>query len=107
MPGCARCADSREALRKAAQAVARDELIWRDLDVIEHMDYAVTLGVLTLPAVAINGRLVFIIPAHTGPVAARLGGSSQAATLPWALIRCRRSSPTGNGWPRGSLFLPG
>jgi hypothetical protein len=59
VPGCVRCADSREALREAAQAVAGEELIWRDLDVIEHMDYAVTLGVLTLPAVAINGRLVF------------------------------------------------
>ena len=59
IPGCVRCADSRAALREAAQAVAADELIWRDLDVIEHMDYAVTLGVLSLPAVAINGRLVF------------------------------------------------
>jgi hypothetical protein len=59
IPGCVRCADSREALRETAQAVAGEELIWRDLDVIEHMDYAVTLGVLSLPAVAINGHLVF------------------------------------------------
>jgi hypothetical protein len=59
IPGCVRCADSREALRETAQAVAGEELIWRDLDVIEHMEYAVTLGVLTLPAVAINGHLVF------------------------------------------------
>jgi len=59
IPGCVRCADSREPLRKAAQAAAADELIWRDLDVLEHIDYAVTLGVLTLPAVAINGRLIF------------------------------------------------
>ena len=59
IPGCVRCADSREALRHAAQTVAGDELIWRDLDVIEHMDYAVALGVLTLPAVAINGHLAF------------------------------------------------
>jgi hypothetical protein len=59
IPGCVRCADSREALRKAARAVAGDELVWRELDVIEHMDYAVSLGVLTLPAVAINGHLAF------------------------------------------------
>jgi len=56
IPGCVRCADTREALRQAARAVARDELIWRDLDVIEHMDYAGTLGVRALQAVAINGR---------------------------------------------------
>lgn len=59
IPGCVRCAGSREALRKAAQAIAGLGLVWRDLDVIEHMDYAVTLGVLTLPALAINGHLVF------------------------------------------------
>ena len=59
VPGCVHCADSRAALRQAAQTVAGDDLIWRDLDVIEHMDYAVSLGVLTLPAVAINGHLAF------------------------------------------------
>lgn len=59
VPGCARCADSRDALRQTAQAIAGDELVWRDLDVIEHVDYAVSLGVLTLPAVAINGQLTF------------------------------------------------
>ena len=59
VPGCVRCADTREALRQAAQDVAGDQLIWRDLDVIEHMDYAVSLGILSLPAVAINGHLAF------------------------------------------------
>jgi hypothetical protein len=58
-PACARCADDRESLRQAAHSIAGDALIWRDLDVIEHLDYAVSLGVLTVPAVAINGRLVF------------------------------------------------
>ena len=59
IPGCARCAESRESLREAAQAVAGDELIWRYLNVLEHMDYAVSLGVLSLPALAINGCLAF------------------------------------------------
>ncbi len=59
VPACERCADSREALREVAQTVIGDALTWRDLNVIEHLDYAVSLGVLTLPAVAINGHLVF------------------------------------------------
>lgn len=59
VPACERCADGREALRQVAHAVLGDALTWRDLNVIEHLDYAVSLGVLTLPAVAINGRLVF------------------------------------------------
>jgi hypothetical protein len=58
-PACERCADSREVLRRVAQTVIGSALEWRDLNVIEHLDYAVSLGVLTLPAVAINGRLVF------------------------------------------------
>src|SRR2546426_8640497 len=37
--------------------------------------------------------ICLLIIAHTGPVAARVGGSPQAATLEWTLIRCRRSSP--------------
>ena len=56
---CARCEESREGLRQAAQTVAGEALIWRDLDVIERLDYAVALGVLTVLAVAINGRLGF------------------------------------------------
>jgi len=94
-----RCADSREALRKAAQAVAADELIWRDLDVIEHMDYAVTLGVLTLPAVeCIQSALIrfedrlrfalrcFLSGFHTGAATVR------CARLPMLLtIQCRKS----------------
>jgi hypothetical protein len=59
IPGCVRCAETRETLREAAQAAAGDQLIWRYLNILEHMDYAVSLGVLTLPAVAINGRLAF------------------------------------------------
>jgi hypothetical protein len=34
-------------------------LDWRELNVLDELDYAVQLGVLTLPAVAIDGELVF------------------------------------------------
>jgi thioredoxin 1 len=55
--GC--CAKECERLRETARAMLGDALIWRDLSVLEHFDYAASLGVLTLPAVAINGRVVF------------------------------------------------
>ena len=58
-PACPHCADGREVLRLTAQTVAGDALVWRDLNVLEHLDYAVSLGVLALPAIAINGSLVF------------------------------------------------
>lgn len=59
VPPCACCARECERLRQTAQALLGDALLWRDLSVIEHFDYAASLGVLTLPAVAINGRVVF------------------------------------------------
>ena len=57
--GCKRCAETREELKAAAAEAARTDLKWRDVDVLDELDYAVSLGVLTLPALTINGKLVF------------------------------------------------
>lgn len=56
--GCTSCDAAREGLKAVATQVARD-LVWRDVNVLDELDYAVELGVLTLPAVAIDGELVF------------------------------------------------
>jgi thioredoxin 1 len=57
-PGCAQCATAEASLKTAAlQAVA--DLSWREVNVLEELDYAVELGVLTLPAVVIDRELVF------------------------------------------------
>jgi thioredoxin 1 len=57
-PGCAKCADSKEGLKATAEQLLPD-VVWRELNVIDELDYAVEVGVLTLPAMAINGELVF------------------------------------------------
>ena len=57
-PGCENCTDSKDALKAFAQQLVPD-LVWRELNAIDELDYAVELGVLTLPAMAINGELVF------------------------------------------------
>ena len=57
-PGCDKCAANRESLKAAAKR-AVPSLEWRELDVLENMDYAVDLGVLALPALAIDGVLEF------------------------------------------------
>jgi thioredoxin 1 len=56
--GCAKCQKELPALRAAAQSVDPD-LDWRELDILQAIDYAVELGVLKPPAVAIDGQLVF------------------------------------------------
>ncbi len=58
-PNCGKCVAARDELKAVAAEVARDALEWRDISVLDELDYAVSLGVLTLPAVAINGELVF------------------------------------------------
>lgn len=57
--GCSKCAGARAKLKAAAEAVAKDQLDWREINVLDEIDYVVQLGVLTLPAVAIDGKLVF------------------------------------------------
>lgn len=57
--GCTKCARKRNELKAAAQDAAKSELVWREVNVLDEIDYVVGLGVLTLPAIAINGKLVF------------------------------------------------
>lgn len=58
VPGCARCRPQQSALA-AVVAEAGPRFAWRQVDVLQEIDHAVSLGVLTLPALAIDGRLVF------------------------------------------------
>ncbi len=57
-PGCSRCAAAREGLKAAAE-MAVTRLEWREVNVLDEMDYAVEHGVLSLPAIVIDGDLVF------------------------------------------------
>ncbi len=57
-PGCETCGDDRLVLKRMAKALVSD-LVWRDVDVLAELDHAVELGVLTLPALAIDGALTF------------------------------------------------
>lgn len=58
-PGCASCAAAREALKAVAESLGRGAVTWRDLNVLEEMDHAVELGVMSPPSIAIDGELVF------------------------------------------------
>lgn len=58
-PGCAKCAQTRQALKSVAEELDKERLVWRDVNVLVEMDYAVELGVLCPPSLAIDGELVF------------------------------------------------
>ena len=57
--GCGNCSASRRELKEAVLAAFPTEAAWSDIDIVKNIDYAVELGVLTVPAVAIDGALVF------------------------------------------------
>jgi predicted DsbA family dithiol-disulfide isomerase len=57
-PGCGKCGQAKEVLRKIVQEMGGD-IEWREVSVLDEMDYAVRLGVLSTPAIAVNGKLVF------------------------------------------------
>jgi thioredoxin 1 len=58
--GCSRCTSSKGTLRASAAAIVGEEnLIWREVNILDELDYAVSLGVLSMPALAVNGSLAF------------------------------------------------
>lgn len=46
-------------VKAAAMQVALD-VAWRGINVLDELDYTIELGVLTLPAVVIDGKLCFL-----------------------------------------------
>lgn len=70
--GCSKCAAAREELKTTAQN-AVPQVVWREVDVLKELDYAVELGILSLPALAINKELVFT----SLPTAAQLAKALQ------------------------------
>jgi len=55
--GCSNCAKAREALREAAESTP--QVSWSEIDIGKHPRRAVDAGVVTTPAVAIDGNLIF------------------------------------------------
>jgi len=62
-PGCGKCGHARDRLQKLVTQLDVEHpgqhIEWRDVNILEEMDYAVDLGVLSTPSLAIDGELVF------------------------------------------------
>lgn len=59
-PGCGKCAAAQDELRAIAFAMLGEaNVAWREVNVLEEIEYAVSLGVLGMPAIAVNGELRF------------------------------------------------
>jgi thioredoxin 1 len=58
-PGCSKCEGAKAGLHEVVQTMAGQGVVWRDVDLLENLDYAVDLGVVGASAIAIDGDLVF------------------------------------------------
>jgi len=58
-PGCSKCGHAKEALRTLATELGDDSIQWCEVNILEELDHAVELGVLSTPSIAINNKLVF------------------------------------------------
>lgn len=56
--GCGSCTAFKGEL-EAVVVGAVPDAVWRDVDPLKELDYAVELGVASLPSVAIDGKVVF------------------------------------------------
>ncbi len=58
-PGCNRCGQVFEVLETITRELGAERIEWREVNVLDELEYAVELGVLSMPAIAIDGELVF------------------------------------------------
>ena len=58
-PGCSKCGHAKAVLKKIADEMGPECIQWREVNVLDDLDYAVSLGVLSTPAIAIDGELCF------------------------------------------------
>ena len=58
-PGCGKCGKARDELEIIVNQLGDEKFEWREVNILQEMDYAIELGVLSTPSIAINGELVF------------------------------------------------
>lgn len=56
---CNRCDKAKQCIKAVVDEFGEDIILYREYDVLEKLDYAVSLGILATPAIAINSELVF------------------------------------------------
>ncbi len=58
-PGCSKCGHAKNILHALADEIGRDKIQWKEVNILDDLDRAVELGVMSTPSIAIDGELVF------------------------------------------------
>ena len=57
--GCGRCQKAKSLVKDVISELDDANIQYREINVVEEIDYAVSLGILSTPAIALNNELVF------------------------------------------------
>lgn len=60
LPGCSRCSTELHALKEVAESFGPDVFVWEERNLLQSIDDAVKLGILSTPAIAVGGKLAFV-----------------------------------------------
>ncbi len=58
-PGCSKCGKAKYVLEDIAKEIGGNRIDWHEVNILDEIDYAVQLGVLSTPSIAIDGVLIF------------------------------------------------
>lgn len=60
--GCGHCQKAKTLAKETIAELGDNRIQYREVNVVEEIDYAVRLGMLSTPAIALDGELVFPAP---------------------------------------------
>lgn len=60
--GCGRCQQARTLAQEVIAELGDGRIRYHEINVVDEIDYAVSLGVMSTPAIALNSELVFAAP---------------------------------------------
>lgn len=58
-PGCGKCNHAKDTLYQLVAELGDDKIQWREVNILDELDYAVELGVMSTPAIVIDNELIF------------------------------------------------
>ena len=58
-PGCGKCTQAKTILKAIVEEFDAGTVTWREVNILEELDHAVNLGIISSPAIAINKELIF------------------------------------------------
>lgn len=60
-PGCSKCERTKKMVTELVKKVKEDfSLTWKITDLVEHPELALKYGIMSTPAIVINGKLEFV-----------------------------------------------